>query len=163
MVFGKMVGCPWWAGLLASLFALLPNHEATKTVMASEDKLKVCLPDLTSRIGLFSYGSRRFRSPLYAALLLLLLLLRLFFIVPEIAGDGLYRWLCRAGLKIDGCWRSSPQRVRVSTRGAVDPNLLQRGLSLSAFAFPSVRAGLLVAPTDFLCTERVVALEFEVL
>lgn len=41
MVFGKMVGCPWWAGLLASGFALLPNHEATKTVMASDDKLKV--------------------------------------------------------------------------------------------------------------------------
>lgn len=42
MVFGKMVGCPWWAGLLASGFALLPNHEATKTVMASDHKLQVC-------------------------------------------------------------------------------------------------------------------------
>eukprot|EP00903_Cladosiphon_okamuranus_P016414 g15135.t1 len=40
VVFGKMVGCPWWVGLLASAFALLPNHEATKTVMASDDKLK---------------------------------------------------------------------------------------------------------------------------
>lgn len=41
MVFGKLVGCPWWAGLLASCFALLPNNEATKTIMASDDKLKV--------------------------------------------------------------------------------------------------------------------------
>ncbi|CAN0388629.1 unnamed protein product [Pylaiella littoralis] len=40
MVFGKLVGCPWWAGLLASCFALLPNNEATKTIMASDDKLK---------------------------------------------------------------------------------------------------------------------------
>lgn len=45
MVFGKMVGCPWWAGLLASGFSLLPNHEATKTVMASDDKLKVGLTE----------------------------------------------------------------------------------------------------------------------
>eukprot|EP00752_Nemacystus_decipiens_P008550 g7637.t1 len=40
VVFGKMVGCPWWVGLLASAFALLPNHEATKNVMSSNDKLK---------------------------------------------------------------------------------------------------------------------------
>lgn len=41
VVFGKMVGCPWWSGLLASALTLLPNHEATKKVMASDDKLKV--------------------------------------------------------------------------------------------------------------------------
>lgn len=41
LVFGHMVGCPWWVGLLASGFAMLPNHEATKTVMSSENKLRV--------------------------------------------------------------------------------------------------------------------------
>eukprot|EP00904_Undaria_pinnatifida_P002520 jgi/Undpi1/12269/HiC_scaffold_5.g01945.m1 len=40
VVFGYMVGCPWWVGLLASGFALLPNHEATKAVMSSENKLQ---------------------------------------------------------------------------------------------------------------------------
>ena len=41
LVFGHMVGCPWWMGLLASGFAMLPNHEATKTIMSSENKLRV--------------------------------------------------------------------------------------------------------------------------
>ncbi|CAM9981030.1 unnamed protein product [Ectocarpus sp. 6 AP-2014] len=40
VVFGMMVGCPWWAGLLAVAFSLLPSHEVTKEVMASDDKLK---------------------------------------------------------------------------------------------------------------------------
>lgn len=41
VVFGKMVGCPWWVGILASVFTLLPNHESTKAVMASDTKVKV--------------------------------------------------------------------------------------------------------------------------
>lgn len=41
VIFGCIVGCPWWMGLLASAFAVLPNHDMTKAVMASDDKLKV--------------------------------------------------------------------------------------------------------------------------
>ncbi|CAM9675735.1 unnamed protein product [Laminaria digitata] len=40
LIFGHMVGCPWWVGLLASGFAMLPNHEATKAVMSSENKMR---------------------------------------------------------------------------------------------------------------------------
>lgn len=41
MIFGKMVGCPWWTGLIMAGFSLLPKLEATKAVMASDNKLRV--------------------------------------------------------------------------------------------------------------------------
>ena len=41
VLFGKIVGCPWWVGLLVAASAVLPNHDTTKKVMASDNKLKV--------------------------------------------------------------------------------------------------------------------------